>query len=812
MKAILNKIFLTLFIIFLAKVSHAQVNGTIAGFVKDLKTQEALTGVSISLEGTTLGAVTDIDGYFKIEKVPTKTYNLKATYVGYKPQIKFDIIVTSGNTLNINFELEEVQEELKEVTVTANPFSKPSETPNSIKSLSSQEIKSYPGGNNDIAKVVQSLPGVSGTLGFRNDVIIRGGAPNENVYYLDGMEIPNINHFATQGSAGGPAGMLNVSFIDDVSLTSSAFGAKYDNPLSGVLQFKQRNGNQDKRQYNLRLGASEFAGTMEGPLIKGNKKITYIASVRRSYLQLLFKLIELPFLPDYWDYQYKVNFKLDEKNDLTVLGLGSIDNFTLNVPDSPSLEQMAILDGIPFQQQKTNTIGFTWKRLVKNGAMYTTLSGNYLDNRAYKYDNNDESTEANLRLRFKSVEYERKLRWELNKYYGKWKVNYSAGVQQAIYRNDNFNRLRAAITNPLNGQIIQPALIFSYKTELNFFKMGAGVQLSRTFLRERLALSAGLRTDVNTFTINGINPLHTLSPRASASYSINEKLSINLSGGRYFKIAPYTVLGFKDSSGSYVNKDSKYIANNHLVAGFEYLLTPVSRITVEGFFKNYTNYPVSNLDSISLANQGGFFGVVGNENVTSIGLGRTYGVEFFFQQRLTKNFYGVFAYTWYHSEFTGFNQQKYIPSSWDNRHLISFTGGYKFGKNWEVGTRFRFLGKAPYTPYDTAASRLNYATTGSGILDTKRFNSLRLDVYNVLDIRIDKKWNFPKWSIDLFIDIQNVYNSVQPSAPNFTLKRNPDNTYATFDGQPFNGTNGIGVILDNATSSSIPTIGLIIEF
>lgn len=589
----------------------AQSTGVIAGYVKDSKTQEALAGVSIGIEGTTFGTLTDDDGYYKLSNIPARSYNMVATYLGYAKQVKYDVIVSSGNTNIINFELEPVSQEIKEVTIGTPSFIKQVETPNSLKNLTTQEIKSYPGGNNDIAKVVQSLPGVSGSVGFRNDVIIRGGGPSENVYYLDGMEIPNINHFATQGSAGGPVGLLNVSFIEDVSLASSGFGAKYDNALSGVLQFKQRTGNPEKTQYNFRLGASEFAGTVEGPIAK-NKNLTYIASVRRSYLQFLFKLIDLPFLPDYYDWQYKVNYKLNSKNELSVLGLGSLDLFKFNPPKKATLEQLTILDNISEYTQYTGTMGLSWKHLVKNGSMNLTFSANYLKNGITKYDENDKSIDSNLRIRIRSTEYEQKLRWEMNKYYGKWKWNYNAGIQQVKYTNDNYNKIIVNLGNQSIRRIIQ------FNTDVAFIKMGAGAQVSRKDLNDRLTTSLGIRTDMNAFTKDGMNPLKTLSPRFSASYVLNHHISINVSAGRFFKLPQYTILGFQDTvleNGvkklAYVNKNSAYIRCDHLVAGFEFALTSTSRITIEGFYKLYNNYPVSNRDSISLANLGGDFGILG---------------------------------------------------------------------------------------------------------------------------------------------------------------------------------------------------------
>jgi hypothetical protein len=649
---------------------------------------------------------------------------------------------------------------------------------------------------------------VSGSVGFRNDIIIRGGAPNENVYYLDQVEIPNINHFATQGSAGGPVGMLNVSFIEDVTLNTSAFSPRYDNPLSGVLQFKQRNGNQERRQGNFRLSATEVAATLEGPVIRNNPNTTFIASVRRSYLQFLFKFLELPFLPDYWDYQYKVTHKMNDKNEISLIGLGSIDNFKLNSPGEKKadetqgdyLARLAIIDQLPLNSQWSTTAGITWKRRIENGYFNVTLSKNVLHNQAEKYENDDKNQPA--RFLYKSTEDENKLRFDLTQFYGNWTVSYGANLQYSQYSNSTFNRIRNEITDE-QGNVISPAFTVDYRTNLNFWKGGAFTQVSRSFLDNRLTTTAGIRTDVNTFNNQGANPLQTLSPRLALSYSLSNQWNINASVGRYYKIPPYTVLGFRQpETNSLVNKDAKYIRSDHLVAGLEYLPARSTRITVEGFYKKYANYPVSTFDSISLANLGGNFGILGNERVAPVGLGRTYGVEFLFQQKLTRNFYGILSYTLYWSEYTGFNPSQYIPSAWDNRHLISFTGGYKLGRNWEVGVRFRLLGGSPYTPVDSAATLQNYDITGSSIPDYSKLNTLRLKAYNAADIRIDKKWNFKRWTLDIYLELQNAYNSQNPSAPSYTLERNDDNTIR----QP---RALYGLPQDN--SSILPTIGLIVE-
>lgn len=738
--------------------AFTQSIGSISGYIVDLKTDEPLIGASVKLNGTNTGAVTDVNGFYQISDIVTKTYNVTASYVGYDQLTKYNVVVRSTGNPILNFELSETSESLEEVVIVANPFQKLSETPLSIQRLSAEEIATYPGGNNDIAKVVQSLPGVSGSVGgFRNDVIIRGGAPNENVYYLDGVEIPNINHFSTQGSAGGPVGLLNVSFIDEVTLSTSAFGAKYDNVLSGVLQFDQRTGNRREFQGNLRVSASETALTAEGPLFKGEKEASntsYIVSVRRSYLQLLFKLIGLPILPDYWDYQYKLTHKLDEYNELNFIGIGAIDNFSVAAPDDFDAEQQATLDQVPIINQWNATAGVSWKRRFRDGSgfMTTTLSTNILNNNFYRYEDNEEET--GLFFKNDSRETEQKLRYEQTRFLGKWTLAGGLSFQRAIYKNNTINK----IDN------------IDYLSEIDFFKYGFFIQSSRKFFNDKLSFALGARTDANTFTLQSGQLLKTFSPRLALSYALDafRKWKINATVGRYYKILPYTMLGFRNNDGQYINKNAKYIRSDHLVTGVEYLFSPSSRFTLEGFYKRYDHYPVSVLDSVSLANKGGGFEVLGNEAVSSVGKGRAYGLEFLFQQKFTKNFYAIFAYTLFKSEFTGFND-KYVPSVWDSRHLVTFTGGYKFKNNWEVSLRNRFVGNTPYVPVDKKETLKNYPAI---ISDYDLLGKYKLDLFNQLDIRIDKKWNFRKLSFSAYIEIQNALAQQTPAPPSYGLDRN----------------------------------------
>lgn len=775
-----------LILTFISITIQAQVFGELTGYVKD-EMGTPLFGASVYLENTQIGITTNEDGFFILKGIEPDSYNLTASYLGFQPQTKFNIIVKSKGNQQYNFFLTVASEKLQEIVITNRKISRPKETPLSTQTLSANEIATYPGGNNDVVNVAQSLPGVSPSVGgFRNDLIIRGGAPNETVYYLDGMEIPNINHFSTQGSSGGPVGMLNVAFIDDVTLSSSSFGAQYDNPLSGVLQFKQRKGNNRKFNGNFRLGASETALTLEGPLFKNNakeSKTSFIVSARRSYLKFLFELIGLPIRPDYWDYQYKIAHKVDDYNEISVLGIGSVDDFSIEAPKEYDEEQQATLEQVPIIEQQTNTMGVSWKRRFKDGSGFfqTTLSTNSLTNQFTRYQDNE--TKSNVYFSNNSKETETKFRFQYTKFLSNWKFSTGVNTQYSNYSNST----------------IDVGSNIDYNTKINFYKYGYFANTTTSFFDDKLDFSFGFRLDADTFTKNNSRSAN-FSPRMSLSYNLNEVWKLNASSGIYYKILPYTSLGFRDASNNLINKDADYTQSIHYVVGIERILGPASSITFEGFYKKYDKYPISVLDGISLANKGAGFEVLGNEEIETIGKGRTFGTELLYQQKLTNNFYGIFSYTFFYSEFTGFQTSKYVPSVWDSRHLISFTGGYKLKKNWELSSRFRFSGKTPYVPINKEETLNSYPNI---VLDYSRLGELKLKTFNQLDVRIDKKWNLKKYAIDLYIEFQNLLTHNAPQPPEYGLERNDK-------GEQVTPKNLVEIKTDNG--KLIPSIGFVIDF
>ena len=630
------------------------------------------------------------------------------------------------------------------------------------------------------------MPGLSPSVGgFRNDIIIRGGAPNETVYYLDEIEIPNINHFSTQGSAGGPQGMINISFIDEVTLSTSAFGVEYDNPLSGVLQFNQKNGNPKEISGNFRFGASDSAITLEGPFSKSeNNKTTFIFSARKSYLQFLFELIGLPIRPDYWDFQWKVNHKIDDYNSINFIGLGAIDDFSVEAPDDFDFTQQSFLEQVPIIQQNSTTTGISWIRKFKEkkGQFILALSTNKLKNIFSRYVDNENLN--GLYFRNDSHEWETKLRLKTVNYVNDWKISWGGNIQYSDYFNN---------TSDLYNQA-------EYITKFNFYKYGLFGNISKSFFENKLDVSIGIRSDEDTFS-SGSNITNNLSPRLSTSLSISKdrRLKWNSSLGTYYKIPVYTILGFKNSLGEFTNQDAKYTRSNHIVTGFDYALGNASKISVEGFLKKYNQFPISVVDGVSLANKGADFEVLGNENIITDGKGKTRGIEFLFQQKLTNNFYGIFSYTFFKSEFTDVNGN-YLPSVWDSKNLSSFSGGYKLKKNWEISSRWRFSGKTPYVPYDLDASLANYPNM---ILDYSQLGNVKLGNFSQVDVRFDKKWNKENISINFFIEILNLLAQKIPSPSEYGLERDNTGNIIT----PFNL-----VEIDVNRESMIPSFGFSIDF
>lgn len=790
------KSFLLAISIFICFTTNAQT-GNITGRVFDAVTNESVPFATVTIQNTTTAVNTDTGGVYILKDLKPGLYNLEVKYIGYQTKVQYEVEVTNVKQVQIDFALETESKNITEVTITGKQqFIKTEESPLSVRSLGLNEIQRYPGGNRDISKVIQALPGVAPTAVNRNDIIIRGGSPSENKFHIDGIEVPTINHFSTQGASGGPTGIINVDLIKEVDFYSSAFAANRNNGLSSNMELKLRDGRTDKHGFNFTIGASEAALSVEGPLNK-KKTASYIVSARQSYLQFLFQALKLPFLPTFNDFQIKVKRRIGDKHELTFIGIGTYDRSRLNLKANETENQRYLLNILPEQKQVFYTLGLKYRYFRPNGSWTFVASRNMMINEATKYVDNDK-TKAKT-TDYLSQEIENKVRVEnLTRYKG-FKITSGFSYEYSKYTNDS----------KLNYTTAQGQYTANVKSLVDLHRFGLFVQASRSFAQDRLALSLGVRADGNTYNKDMVQLYKQLSPRFSLAYKFAKDLAFNFNTGHYYQTPQYTLMGYRDNAGTLVNKNTlKYISCTHVVAGFEYNTKVNSKLSVEGFFKYYNNYPFLTRDSISFANQGGGFGVVGNEPAVSNGQGRAYGVEFLYQQRLFKGFFGSISYTLFWSEFKNKNG-KYSPSAWDNRHIISATFGKKFKRNYEIGTVFRLAGGTPYTPVDSAYSSQKpvWNITQSGVPNYNLLNTERIGVFYQLDIRATKKWFFKKWNFELYIDIQNITNAKQRANPSLRLVTDEAGNPLTNPSNPaYYQTN----FIQTTNGTLLPSIGIII--
>lgn len=725
----------------------------IKGVVIDKSTRQPLEFVNVLVVGLGIGASTDANGNFLITQVPPGIYRLQASFLGYKTELTPEYRVNHV-TPYVQIELEEENASLNEVVVTASPFQKVPESPVSLRVIGLQEIEKAPGANRDISKVVQNYPGVAfSPIGYRNDLIVRGGGPSENRFYLDGVEIPNINHFSTQGASGGPVGLIDADLIRSVKFYSGAFPADKGNALSSVLDFSLRDGDMERNSLKATLGASEVSLSSNGHI--GNKT-SYLVSVRQSYLQALFKILGRPFLPAYTDASFKIKTRFDSHNELTLLGLGGIDRMKLNLGiEGEDAEYM--LSYLPEINQETYTVGGVYRHYSQRHVQSIVLSQSYLNNRNVKYRDNDESSEENLTLRLGSIEQETKLRMENTSSWSVWKVKAGFDLNYSRYKS---NEYRKVFANALRE--------YDYHTDLSLWRWGMFASVDYAAPDKSFTASMGVRTDGNNYSDKMKELWRQLSPRLSVSYRLIEGLTLSGHVGLYYQLPSYTALGFKGEEGEYVNRHLDYISVSQESLGLSWTPNENMELSVEGFYKLYGHMPFSLSDQIPLSCKGNDYGTIGNEALSSEAKGRSYGVELMFKWLLAQKLNLSSSLTIFKSEFKDGEQGSYVPSAWDNRFILNMSGTYNFPKHWSLGAKVSCIGGSPYTPYDVEKSSLVEAwnVQGRAYYDYSRYNQERLPVFGQLDVRVDKTFYLKKCMLGFYLDIQNITASKlrQPDA------------------------------------------------
>ena len=774
----------------LAQPVH-QVKGTVI----DKSSRKPLEFINVMIVGLNKGGVTNAEGKFSIGQVPPGIYRLQASAIGYKTVTTPEYILSTRD-LHIQIEMEENQTELEGVTVTASPFRRDIESPVSLRIIGLQEIEKSPGANRDISRIVQSYPGVAfSPIGYRNDLIVRGGSPSENRFYLDGVEIPNINHFSTQGASGGPVGILNADLIREVNFYTGAFPTDKGNALSSVLDFKLRDGDMERNSLKATLGASEVSLASNGHL---GKKTSYLVSVRQSYLQFLFDMLGLPFLPTFTDAQFKLKTRFDARNELTVLGLGGIDKMKLNTKADDE-DNEYILSYLPKIQQETFTLGAVYRHYAGAHVQSVVASHSYLNNRNTKYQQNDESDPDHLMLRLRSTEQNTQLRLENSSSFRNWKVTVGTSLDYSQYSNTTFQKVYT-----------DRAQTFDYHTYLGIMRWGLFGTVNYTSIDERFTASLGLRADANNYSAAMKDLSDQLSPRLSLSYQLTEHWSLSGNAGLYYQLPPYTALGFKNNNGLYANKYAlRYMQVSQGSIGLNWRKGDTFEVSVEGFYKDYDKIPLSVADGIPLTCKGNDYGVIGNELLTSTAQGRSYGAELLLKWLIAKKLNLASSFTLFKSEYRTDKESEYIASAWDNRFIFNLRGTYNLPRHWSVGMKVSCIGGAPYTPYDADKSSLVTAWNAQGkpYYDYTRYNEERLPAFTQVDIRIDKTFYLKRCMLGFYIDLQNIAGSKLKQADvlmSTGVIKNPD--------APIAEQRYVMKSLKQESGTLLPTLGITFEY
>jgi hypothetical protein len=725
---------LIIFLLFFSITVLSQDSGVINGKVTDKETQNPVPEAIVTILNTDIKTTTDSQGKFQFTNIPYGTYELKVSSLGYEAFIHTDVVLLSSRPTNVDIELLISNLTTEQIDVEGKYFQRSTDVSTSSYNLDFEEVRRAPGAVEDISRMVQIMPGVSPANDQRNDLIVRGGSPSENLTMIDGIEIPNVNHFPTQGSSSGPIGMINVKFIDDVNFSTGGFSARYGDKLSSVMDIKFREGYRKRFLSDINLSTAGFGGIFEGPLF--TQKGSFIFSARKSYLNLIKGAIRLAAVPDYWDFNLKAVYDIDKNTRLSLVGIGGLDKISFE-GESPEIS-----DDNPYGKAKGDqqqfTAGLNFKKLFKKGYWQNVLGNSTA---FLNYTNSDLRTDI-LKFKYNSYEsdfnFKSELFYQLNK-----SNNLIVGVSGRYIKFKNETYYQADTTNfgdPL------PETNISVKD--NYNKASAFAQYTLKLAGNKVIINAGARFDY----FSGIKKNTAVSPRIGVSYSLLPTTTISASTGLYYQSPEYIWLAADPR-----NVNLKYIKAIHYVAGIEHLFTPELRLSIEAYYKDYSNYPVSTLIPTYVLISGG------TENgpnlmygeAVSEGKGFSRGIDFSLHKKLTGNgFYGMINYSLSESKVTGLvGGEK--PGSFDYRHNLTIIAGYQLSNDWLVGLKFRYTTGRPYTPYDIALS--TYA--GRGVSDFNNFNGARFKDYNRLDLRVDKKWNFKGLSIVTYFELQNVFNT-----------------------------------------------------
>jgi hypothetical protein len=689
------------------------VYGSISGEVRDAVTQQPLPMANVILVGSTLGAATDEKGYYIIKQITPGVYPVKVSMLGYESTVLSEVYIAPKRNKSVNILLKPTAIEVEGVSVHADYYLRPLENAVSFRSLESEEIRRSPGSAEDIFRVIQSMPGVASASGKSAQLIVRGGSPDENLTLLDNIEIYNPIHFARSGASVGVISIINPSLLRQVDFITGGFPAKYGDKMSSVFEMSLQDGNKELLNTDLNLNIAGFGVTLDGPISNNSSGIF---SLRRGFFDIVTSIMNKPVAPEYYDAVGKINYDLDAKNRLSLVGFYYLDKVKREGMTDMSLGNTDY-DYVT-RDDHGSALGINWRSLLSDHSiLLTTVSitdNGWITSQGYS---------ANMWIKKENVtERERLLKSELTIQLTP-AIDVKAGfaVKSILAEED-----QTIPDDTTRTGIIIPGFTRVFTVD-NAWKYSGFMQASVRPIAV-LTLSAGLRFDRYDFTGESV-----LSPRFSVRYALTDKTSLNASCGIFYQTPmPYQLA--QDPANTTL-RSSRAV---HYIVGIEHRLTDETRASVEYYYKDLSNV-ITESDS--------------NRVLTNTGSGYAEGVELALQKKFSDGLVGSVSYSYSVSMRRDLPADPLYAFEFDRPHIVNVIAGYELGDGWILGAKFSFASGSPYTPAAGVASRRGkyYVVDGN-------INSLRYPDVHRLDLRVDKRFVFNTWTLTAYLDLWNIYN------------------------------------------------------
>ncbi len=731
-------------------VSAQDFTQTVRGKIMDLNTQQTIIGANVIIVGSNplKGASTGIDGKFTISDVSVGRVNIQITAMGYEPQLLSNIIIESAKEKVLNVELIEAFEMLEQVVITARK--EQGEAINEMATVSSktvtvEETGRYAGSLNDPARSVSAFAGVVGNAEGNNDIVVRGNSPRGILWRLEGIEIPNPNHFANEGSTGGPVNTLNASMLANSDFFSGAFAPEYGNALSGVFDTKFRTGNNQKSERSLSIGVLGTDVTLEGPF---NKKYdgSYLINYRYSTLELMDKAGILDFggIPKYQDISFKVNLPTSKYGNFSLFGLGGASSIS-DIQES-EINDTVKVTGRADVKDKLGVVGLNHSYIVgKNSYIKSYISVSGTKNVLL-----DESVDALT-----------------NEYWTYYKQDYNnTTLRLSTSFNHRFDR-----RNTLNTGVIYSRMKYNMHSTLNddntvpvdFIKATGTTSMVQGFTtwKHRMTEDFTLVSGVH-YTQLLLNNNYSLEPRLGMKYNLNNAQYVSLGAGLHSKVESISVYmaNVEGQENTFANQDLELTKSLHLVAGFGHQFNENLSFKSEIYYQHLYDVPVENKENstFSMINQSSSYI---NIPMVSEGTGDNYGLELTLERYFSNQYYYMVTGSFYKSTYTAID-----GVTRNSRFDANYAGNVVFGKEYKlrstknqktlaVNIKASFLGGNRFTPIDLEQS----IADGEQVLDRSKTFESKLDDIFYANLGITYRINKKKVTHEVKLDIQNASNS-----------------------------------------------------